>query len=83
MQLNELSVDVESSATSAEVSTDGEMLSGLSPNSVSMALPSLHYPQNGGMTRDDASLNPRREPLGRGMFSGGILSRGQFPSQTK
>jgi len=41
MQPNVLSVDAESSATSAEVSTDGEMLSGLSPNFVSMALPGL------------------------------------------
>lgn len=39
MQFNVLSVDVESSATSAEVSTDGEMLSGLSPILVSTALP--------------------------------------------
>ena len=39
MRLNVLSVDVESSATSAEISTDGEMLFGLSPNFVPMALP--------------------------------------------
>lgn len=83
MQLNVLSVDAESSATSAEVSTDGEMLSGLSPNFVSMALPVLHYPQSGGMTRNDASLKPLRESLGREMFSGGILSQVLFPPPTK
>ena len=68
MQLNVLTVDAESSATSADVSTDGEMLSGLSPNFVFTARLGLQYPQDGGMTRDDASLKPRREPPGRGMF---------------
>jgi hypothetical protein len=87
MQPNELSVDAESSATSAEISTDGEMLSGsgLSPNFVSIALPGLHYLQSGGTTRSDASLKHQRESLGRETFSGGILSRVQFrsPAPTK